>query len=1023
MQNKGAIITFAIALALVSLYQLSFTWITNGVKEDAKAYANGDPKKELFYLDSIKTKTVYNFLWIREYTLRECQERELNLGLDLKGGMNVTLEVSVPDLIRNMANNSQDSVFVKSLAQARKMQHDSQDDFVTLFGKAWDQVAPNAQLASVFATLELKDKISYNTPNDKVLEIIREETQDAIDNSFTILRTRIDHFGVAQPNIQQLENSGRILVELPGVKDPERVRKLLQGTANLEFWETYFNEEVFKYLQTANDKLKIMNVAKEESTQETLETDSLNLDQEAVEEKDTSVIDEILKDTAKVESELEILDDIKKDSATLMNESAALYKKNNPLFAVLSPNVNQQNQLVKSAAVGIAELKDTAKVNEYLRMEKIASIFPRDLKLLWEVKPFITNENGEFFRLVAIKVTSRDGKPALSGDVIVNADHDFAQNQANAVVNMSMNGEGAKIWARLTKDNVGRQIAIVLDNYVYSFPNVNGEITGGRSEIRGNFTINEAQDLANILKSGKLDAPARIIEEQIVGPSLGQEAIDNGLMSFIIAFIFVMIYMVFYYKGGGLVANIALLTNLFFIFGVLASLGAVLTLPGIAGIVLTIGMSVDANVLIFDRIREELSAGKGIRLAISDGYKNAYSAIIDANVTTLLTGVILYIFGHGPIKGFATTLIIGILTSLFSAIFITRLIFDNFLKRDKPISFTTKWTENAFQDSNFKFLDKRKIAYIISGILVVLSIGFLVVRGLSQGVDFKGGRTYVVRFEKDVSTVKIANALEKTLKTAPEVKTFGKDGMKITTAYLIDEDREGVDTEVDKALYEGLKSIIGEDVSFDKFLQDYRQSSQKVGPTVADDIRIAAVYAIVFSLIIMFVYIFIRFANWEFGLGAISALSHDVIIVLGLFAALWGILPFSLEIDQAFIAAILTVIGYSLNDTVVVFDRIREFLKNHSRRKTSEIYNKALNSTLSRTINTSLTTFIVLIIIFIFGGEVIRGFIFAMLIGVVVGTYSSLFIATPITYDTMAKKIREKDEANERLEKKKKRKK
>ena len=1015
MQNKGAIITFAIALALVSLYQLSFSWITAGVKNDAKEFAKGDAKKELFYLDSVKTQPVYNFLWMRKFTLRECQERELNLGLDLKGGMNVTLEVSVPDLIQNMANNSKDSVFVKAINEAKKMQKNSQEDFVTLFGKAWEKVAPNAKMASVFATLELKEKVTYSTSNEDVLKVIRDETQAAITNSFNILRTRIDHFGVAQPNIQQLENSGRILVELPGVKDPARVRKLLQGTANLEFWETYFNEEVFQYLQTANDKLKLIN---EGGDDKKVTNDSLATSEVAA--ADSTKKDSTLKDTTKASTELAILDEIKKDTSAVLNESANMYKKNNPLFFVLNPNVNAQNQLEHSAAVGITELKDTSKVNAYLRMQKIAEIFPRDLKLLWEVKPFITNDKGEYYRLVAIKVKDRDGKPALSGDVIVDANADFAQNQANSVVNMSMNGEGAKIWARLTKDNVNRQIAIVLDNYVYSFPNVNGEITGGRSEISGNFTINEAQDLANVLKSGKLDAPAKIIEEEIVGPTLGKEAINNGLMSFVIAFFLVLLYMWLFYRKAGLIANLALLANLFFIFGVLASLGAVLTLPGIAGIVLTMGMAVDANVLIFERVREELSLGKGLRLAIADGYKNAYSAIIDGNVTTLLTGVVLYVFGHGPIKGFATTLIIGILTSVFSAIFITRIIFATLLEKDKSISFSAKFSEKIFSNFNFDFLGNRKIAYFISGTFIILSIVSLSIRGLNQGVDFKGGRTYVVRFTEKVTTQKVASALSKTLGSAPEVKTFGEEGMKITTAYLIDKEGENVDNEVETAIYEGLKPIIGKDVTFEQFSTDYKMSSQKVGPSVADDIRIAAVYAILFSLIIMFIYIFIRFSNWQFAMGGIVALTHDAMIVIGTFSMFHGILPFNLEIDQAFIAAILTVIGYSINDTVIVFDRIREYVNIGKRGTVKEVYNSAMNTTLSRTINTSGTTLVVLLAIFIFGGEVIRGFVFAMLVGITVGTYSSIFIATPITFDSMRKQNELKDQEQAELKKKKK---
>jgi len=999
MQSKGAIKLLAIALALVSIYQLSFTWVTNSVKKDAAEYAKGDLKKESAYLDSIASEGVYNFLWIRNYTFRECQDREINLGLDLKGGMNVILEVSVVDLIKSLANYSKDPTFLKALDRAKELQQNSQEDFVTLFYKAFKEVAPEgARLASIFNTIDLKDRIDYNSTDEEVLKVIREEVQDAIDNSFNIIRTRIDHFGVSQANVQKLDVAGRVLVELPGIKDPERVRKLLQGTADLQFWETYDNTEVFEYLRAANEKLKTLLTEEKTAVQ-----DSTVADSTAIANSGTEV-------TEKDSSELSLLNEIEKDTTKTDENIDAFsqFEKENPLFAVLRPNVNQQGQLLKGAAVGTAHVKDTAKVNEYLNLLPIKEILPRNLKLLWEVKPIDYKTKGQYFQLIAIKVTNRDGLPALSGDVVTNARAEFGNNRATAEVTMTMNAEGAQKWARLTKENIGKQIAIVLDNYVYSYPVVNDEIKGGRSSITGNFTVAEAKDLANILKSGKMPAPVKIIEEQIVGPSLGHQAVNSGLMSFVIAFIVILLYMVFYYKTAGWVADLALVANIFFIFGVLASLGAVLTLPGLAGIVLTIGMSVDANVLIYERIKEEMAQGKGIKLAISDGYKNAYSAILDANITTFLTAVVLFIFGHGPIKGFATTLMIGILTSLFTAIFITRLVFDRFLEKKKNIAFSTKFTENAFKNLNIDFIGKRKIFYVISGLIVLASIGSLATRGLNQGIDFVGGRTFVVKFKQDVNTVEIAKDLTKPFGgNTPEVKTYGGNNqVKISTKFMVEVDDATADSIVEARLYQGLKPVLGEDVTFKDFLNDYRQSSRKVGPTIADDIKVAAIYSIIFSLLIMFFYIFVRFKNWQFGLGAIGALAHDVLITLGMFSLLYGIMPFSLEIDQAFIAAILTVIGYSLNDTVVVFDRIREYIHEHKRGTRQELYNSALNSTISRTVSTSLSTFFVLLAIFIFGGEVIRGFIFALLIGVVVGTYSSLFIATPIVYDTL--KVTEK---------------
>ncbi len=999
MQNKGAVKLLAIALALVSLYQLTFTYVTYKVERDAERYAQGDPVREEAYLDSMMRETVYNFLGIRQYTYREAKEREINLGLDLRGGMNVTLEVSSYEIIRALSNYSTDPTFVEALNMAREMQRTSTEDFITLFGRAFETVDPNAQLAAIFSTVELRDRISYNSTNQEVLSVLRREAERAIDNSFNILRSRIDRFGVAQPNIQRLETHGRILVELPGVKEPERVRTLLQGTANLEFWETYENPEIYPFLLQANERIREIEEARRALERPDLDTTPADDDLQ-VDEQDLTPADEFVTDE---ESLLDLLDADTLDPDQDLSPEQMM--DDFPLFSVLNPSTTPDGQLMPGSVIGIADYRDTARVNNYLNMPQVRQLFPRDVSFYWGVKPPRWDATETYHELHAIKVTSRDGRPPLDGDVITDARVEFGQTQAVAEVTMAMNAEGARIWARLTRDNIGKAIAIVLDDYVYSAPRVNQEITGGRSQITGDFSISEAQDLANVLRSGALPAPARIIQEAIVGPSLGQEAIRAGLSSFLIAFLIVLLYMIIYYsRKAGLVADIALIVNMFFILGVLASLGATLTLPGIAGIVLTIGMSVDANVLIFERIREEIRAGKGLRLAVSDGYKNAYSAIIDANVTTLLTGIILYIFGTGPIQGFATTLVIGICTSLFSAIFITRLIFLWFLDRNKTLSFATKLTENAFRNVHVKFIEKRKMFYAVSGVLILIGIGSLFTRGLSQGIDFTGGRTYIVRFEENVSTLEIQNQLFEVFGEGTSVITFGGENqVRVSTNYRIDEVDPEVDEEVEQVLYQGLLPFLGEGATFEQFMSDYRQSSEKVGPAVARDIKIQAVYAIAFALVIMFLYMFIRFKNWQFGLGAVAAVGHDVLIVLGIFSLFHGIMPFSLEIDQAFIAAILTVVGYSINDTVVVFDRIREYFKLYPKRERSNVYNLALNSTLSRTFSTSLSTFFVLLAIFLFGGEVIRGFIFALLIGVVVGTYSSLFIATPVVFDSIGR--------------------
>ncbi|AHW59920.1 SecD/SecF fusion protein [Draconibacterium orientale] len=986
MQNKGAILTFAILLAAVCFYQLSFTWVSNKVKDDAIEYAQGDEMKEFQYLDSMKSEVVYNFLGLKKFTFKDVQELEINLGLDLKGGMNVTLQVEVQDIIRAMSNYSDDETFNAALALATKNQQNSTKDYVTLFGEAFEEIDPNAKLASVFNTLELRDQVNFNTSNADVLKIIDEQTKAAIANAFNIIRTRIDRFGVAQPNIQNLQTSGRILVELPGVKDQNRVRSLLQGTANLEFWETYENQEVYQYMLQANERIKEMQVLESEKSVEDTTPETTEAEATADTTEENSLLSELEAGAA--------------GDTTATPDNLAAFKEQYPLFALLNPSTDQTGQLYAGPIVGIAHAKDTAEINTYLHNPQIKSIFPRDLKFAWTAKSM--DEAGNYYRLIALKVTTRDGKAPLDGGVITDARQDFDQFGSNPEVAMQMNAEGAKVWQRMTKENVGKSIAIVLDGYVRSFPNVNQEIAGGRSSISGLESIEEAQDLANVLKSGKMPAPARIIQEDIVGPSLGQKAINSGLLSFVIAFALVLLYMLFFYsKNAGLAANIALIANMFFIFGILASLGAVLTLPGIAGIVLTIGMSVDANVLIYERIQEEMRAGKGVKLAITDGYKNAYSAIIDGQVTTLLTGIVLYMFGSGPIKGFATTLIIGILTSLFSAIFLTRLIFEWQLKKGGRILFASTATEGWLRNMKIKFLEKRKMFYVISGLFILISIGSFFVRGLNYGIDFKGGRSYIVEFQKDVEVGEVRAALADVFGAAPEVKTSGED-IKITTDYRIEDRSEDVDNEVEALLMQGLKDadLIDQSVTLEEFTQDYQQSSQKVGPTISDDIRKDAAIAIGFSLIIIFLYILVRFRDWQYGLGAVAALAHDSLIVLGIFSLLSGVLPFSLEIDQAFIAAILTVLGYSINDTVVVFDRIREYLGLHPKRDREENVDAALNSTLRRTFSTSLSTFVVLLAIFLFGGATIRGFTFALLIGVVVGTYSSLFIATPIAHDT-----------------------
>ena len=985
MQNKGAITLLAIALALVSLYQLSFTWKTNQVEKAAKEFAQGNPDREKAYLDSIANQEVYNVLGIAQYTYKECKELELNLGLDLRGGMNVTMEVDVADVVRSLANNTPDPAFNQAIQEAIKMRNSSPKDFVTLFGEAFETIAPNAQLASpdLFGTVELKDKIKIGATNKEVLNVIRKEAEGAIDNTFNILRTRIDRFGVAQPNIRKADISGRIVIELPGIKDAQRVRKLLQGTAALEFFETFDNGDFYQYLAAANEKAREIQEANEALNGEEVKTapEPAKASNAQTDTTGNSLI-------ANISAQ---------DSVNNLLANEAAFKKQNPLFALLNPNIDRNGQLVPNGSIiGYARVKDTSAINKLLALPQIKATLPRNARLLWEMKA----ENG-FVPLHAIKITTRDGKAPLDGGAVVDARQDFEANGSRPSVSMNMNSEGAKTWARLTKDNQGHSIAIVLDGFVCSSPNVMNEITGGNSQITGRFDIKEAQDLANILKSGKLPAPARIIADEIVGPSLGSESIQSGMWSFAIAFVLVLLYMLFFYsRGAGLAADIALFTNLFFLFGVLASIGAVLTLPGIAGIVLTMGMSVDANVLIYERIQEELRGGKGLRLAIKEGYKQAYSDIIDGNVTTLLTGFILYYFGEGPIKGFATTLIIGIFTSLFCAIFITRLILDRAAQKNDNVRFATPFTANWLRDVHFPFLERRKVGYIISGIITVVCIVSLATKGLDKGIDFVGGRTYTVTFTEAVQVEDIAESLEAVYGSRPEVKTFGGDNqVRITTKYKIADEGTEADDEVETLLYEGLQKYLPEGTSKEVFLTDFRQMSQKVGPAVAEDVTRAAIWSVIFALIVIFLYIMLRFTKWQYGAGAVLGLAHNTIVVLGAFSILSGFLPFSLEIDQAFIAAILTVVGYSINDTVVVFDRIREYHRLYPKRDDKANTDAALNSTLRRTFSTSLSTLVVLLAIFIFGGTSIKGFVFALLIGIIVGTYSSLFVATPLSYD------------------------
>ncbi len=1036
MQNKGAIRLFAILLALACAYYLMFTWVAAGIDGDAEVFAKNyvsgpeaieASKKEStnpteqktyldflyitkknYYLDSLKKKEVLDIL-ITKYTYDEVKRRQLNLGLDLKGGMNVTLEVSVADIIRALSNNSNDPTFNKALVNAVERQKKDQKSFVTLFGEEFKKINPNAKLAINFQTIELKGKVDFNTPDEEVLKFLQERVEDAIATSENTLRARIDKFGVTQPNIQRLASSGRILIELPGVTDKKRVRNLLQGTANLEFWETYDNKDIYPLLQEANTRLKeIANVVADTNKIDSLiignktkASDVKSAKGKEIAEKD---IVSSTKDTSStsLSAQLGTSKDTSKKIGETRADTLARERKENPLFMLLNPSIRSdskgQTVLSDGPVIGYAKITDTGKVNNIFRLQKIRSVFKPYTQFLWNFKPPKENKDESILELYAINGTSNRGKSPLSGDIITDArPYTDQEHGGYSSLSMTMTADAGISWKHLTFANKGKAIAIVLDNKVYSAPTVQGEIPNGTSEITGNFSPQEAGDLCNILKAGKLPAPARIVEETVVGPTLGAEAVSKGFVSLVIALMLVLMFMGFYYSKAGWVADLAMVINNLFVVGILASFGAVLTLPGIAGIVLTIAMSVDANILIFERVREELRLGKGSALAIKEGYSNAMSSVIDSHVTTLLLGIILFVFGTGPLQGFATTLIIGIISSLFCAIFITRLVFDRWLGKNKTIAFGNKYTENAFKKINIDFVGKRKLYYIFSGLIIATGIfSYIHKGGFSLGVDFKGGRSYVVRFDEIKPIEEVRKALTATFGEAPEVKTYGESTQqRITTTYLIADASEDAEGKVEAKLNEGLKTL---GIKYEVM------SSQKVGETVSRDIRSKAVWAVLLSCLVMFVFIFIRFKKWTYGLGAVVALFHDVAIVLSVYIIFDGILPFSLEITQDFIAAILTVMSYSMTDTVVVFDRIREYLSERNKTELHKdekvkVINYALNSTLSRTINTSLTIFFVLLAIFLFGGETIRGFSFALLIGIVIGTYSSICIATPIVID------------------------
>ena len=985
MQNKGFVKVFAILLTLVCVFYLSFSFVTRYHMNKAAE----DPKGAAHYLDSIQNEKV----WLGSYTLKQCREMEIGLGLDLKGGMNVILEVSVPDVVRALADHKTDEAFNKAVDEAARLQVTSQEDFITLFVREYKKLAPEGSLAELFATQQLKDRITTRSSNAEVEAVLREEVKAAVDNSYNVLRTRIDRFGVAQPNIQTLEGKmGRIMVELPGIKEPERVRKLLQGSANLEFWETYKVSELGSLLTSIDSRA--YDVLSMDTT--TVAADSATAAPAAVSAKD-SLTAALKGETAEANVDMERM------------------KKEHPLFAVLSPN-----QYKESCVVGYADYKDTAEVNRILSLDEVKKVMPRDLKLMWGVAASDFDKTGRIFELYAIRSTERNGRAPLEGDVVVDASDTYDDFHKPAV-SMTMNNDGARRWATLTKKNIQRAIAIVLDGYVYSAPNVINEITGGQSSITGNFTPEQTKDLANVLKTGKMPAPARIVQEDIVGPSLGQESINQGIVSFVVALIVLMIYMCAMYGFiPGMVANGALFVNFFFTLGILSSFQAALTMSGIAGMVLSLGMAVDANVLIYERTKEELKAGKGPKQALAEGYGNAFSAIFDSNLTSILTGIILFNFGTGPIRGFATTLIIGILCSFFSAVFLTRLVYEHYMSKDKwlNLTFTTKLSKNLMQNVHYNFMGITKRSFTIWGVIILVCIVSFFVRGLAQSIDFTGGRNFVVQFEQVVQPETVRDLLQPKVGDANvQAIALGTDGktIRVTTNYRIEEDSPTIDAEIEEFLYNALKegNLLGKGTTLEIFIdRDNRAggsiiSSQKVGPSIADDIKTSAIWSVILALIVIGLYILLRFRNIAYSVGATVALAVDTVLIIGAYSLCYGWMPFSLEIDQTFIGAILTAIGYSINDKVVIFDRIREFFGLYPKRNRLQLFNDSLNTTLARTINTSLSTLIVLLSIFILGGDSIRSFAFAMILGVVIGTLSSLFVAAPVAYLTMGNKMPE----------------
>ena len=988
MQNKGFVKVFAVLLTLVCVFYLPFSFVTRHYTNKAKEFAKGDVKVEQDYLDSLANEKVFFGNW----TLKQCREMEISLGLDLKGGMNVILEVSVPDVIKALADNKPDEAFNQALANAAKQAISSQDDVITLFVREYHKIAPDARLSELFATQQLKDKVNQKTSDAEVEKVLRTEVKAAVDNSYNVLRTRIDRFGVVQPNIQSLEDKmGRIMVELPGIKEPERVRKLLQGSANLEFWETYNAKDVAPYLQAADNKLR--NILANEAPADSVAVDSTAA---PVVAQATSTADSLAA-ALKGENKAQSVD-------------LAQIKKEHPLLAVLQVNSSGQGPVV-----AYANYKDTADINKYLSMKEIQAELPKDLRLKWGVSAYEYDPKGQTFELYAIRSTERNGRAPLEGDVVVSAKDEYDQFGKPAV-SMSMNTDGSRRWAQLTKQNIGKSIAIVLDGYVYSAPNVNTEITGGNSQITGHFTPEQAKDLANVLKSGKMPAPARIVQEDIVGPSLGQASINAGVFSFIVALILLMIYMCSMYGFiPGMVANGALVLNMFFTMGILSSFQAALTMSGIAGMVLALGMAVDANVLIYERTKEELRAGKGVKKALADGYSNAFSAIFDSNLTSIITGIILFNFGTGPIRGFATTLIIGILISFFTAVFMTRLVYEYFMNKDKwlNLTFSSKISKNLMTNVHFDFMGRNKQWFTITGIILVICIGSLFVRGLSQSIDFTGGRNFKVQFENAVEPEQVRELIaSKFGDSNVSVIAIGTDKktVRISTNYRIEEEGNNVDSEIEAYLYETLKPVLTQNITLETFIDRENHtggsivSSQKVGPSIADDIKTSAMWSVVLALIAIGLYILIRFRNIAYSVGSVAALTSDTLMILGAYSLCWGWMPFSLEIDQTFIGAILTAIGYSINDKVVIFDRVREFFGLYPKRDRKQLFNDSLNTTLARTINTSLSTLIVLLCIFILGGDSIRSFAFAMILGVVIGTLSSLFIASPIAYMMMKNK-------------------